>query len=523
MQIRRIIFISCILLILLITLPLMTVLFFSSRNTIEQEISLNIHSDAMMLMEEVDMLMFERLQNVNSWSHLDIMQEARIGDVDKRLSQFLADVEMGYKGMYHSVFYVNVDQRIVAASVAGLINQVYDKKPIERMALMPNGRVFIDDSQVDQVNLSIQVPVQDNYSGNAIGQLYGLFNMQQLQRLLSKASRSSTGDRYIVLLNNQGQVIAASENLTAQNLMLSNVFADWRPVNNASLIVHSGQPITKTPLLLGYAASTGYLGYAQMGWSIMILQSTAEAFLPIDALFIMFSIVIILTLVLVFLTSHWLSGYIATPLLSLTAWVRDMQFSEKVTQPGIKGTVEVNQLADAFYSALQELEQSREQVIQTAKLAVIGEMSATMAHEIRTPVGIISTSAQLLSREHGLSAEGKEMSGIILDESQRLRKLVTTLLECARPRQPCLQMTNIHELINHALDLLASQAAQKQINRETDFSAESVFIPCDADLMTQVLLNLLLNAIQILPPSGLIHIQTRLSSNLLILLISDNG
>ena len=63
-------------------------------------------------------------------------------------------------------------------------------------------------------------------------------------------------------------------------------------------------------------------------------------------------------------------------------------------------------------------------------------MSAIMAHEIRTPLGIISTSAQWLQREDGLTSEGKEMSQFILDESARLRKLVTTLLECARPREP---------------------------------------------------------------------------------------
>ena len=76
----------------MIALPLMVVLFYSSREAVEGEINRTLNSDASMLMEEVDMLMFERMQNVHSWSRLDIIQEARIGDVDKRLSEFLADV-----------------------------------------------------------------------------------------------------------------------------------------------------------------------------------------------------------------------------------------------------------------------------------------------------------------------------------------------------------------------------------------------------------------------------------------------
>ncbi|MGD0961137.1 MAG: ATP-binding protein [Methylomonas sp.] len=529
MQIRRVILISFVSLLFLIVLPLMAVLFFISRNSIEQEISRNLNSDAIMLMEEVDMLMFERMQNVHSWSHLDIIQEGRIGDVDKRLSEFLANVESGYKGMYSSLFYVDAGQRAIAASNARVIGKVYSKTAEEVRAEVPNGEVFVEDLQFppppyQAVDLVIRAPVNDSYSSGNMGQLYGFFDMQQLFRLLDHASASSTGDRYIVLLDGKGRAIAASANLRKLEILSKTLFADWKPKQRDSVFVHDGQPITEAPVLVGYAASSGYLGYVRMGWSILIFQSTADAFLPIRSLLLMFGFVIVMTMGLAFSASHWISGYIAKPILTLTKWVRDVRSFEKTADPQVGGAVEICELASAFQEMLQALVQSREQVIQTAKLAVIGEMSATMAHEIRTPLGIISTSAQLLQRELGLSPEGKEMSQFILDESARLKKLATTLLECARPREPQLLPTNIHELIAHAVELLASQAEKKQLLIEQQLHAEFPVIPGDEELLTQVLLNLLLNAIQIVPYAGFIQIRTFVShAEFICIEISDNG
>jgi signal transduction histidine kinase len=166
---------------------------------------------------------------------------------------------------------------------------------------------------------------------------------------------------------------------------------------------------------------------------------------------------------------------------------------------------------------------SREQVIQAAKLAVVGEMSAIMAHEVRTPLGILSTSAQWLQREQFLSPEGKEMTQFILDESARLRRLVTTLLECARPREPQMLQQNIHDLVVHAVELLAMQAEKKHLHIEQQLHARNPIIVCDAELLTQVFLNLLLNAIQIVPNNGMVCIRSTSMTQHISIEIADNG
>ncbi|NOT86096.1 MAG: HAMP domain-containing protein [Methylococcaceae bacterium] len=527
MQIRRILLISFFLLLSIVALPLTTLSFFGTRNSLQEEIGRHLTSDAAMLMEEVDMLMFERLQNVHSWSRLDTIREMQIGDENKRLSQFLTDVEAGYKGMYRNLFYVDTLQRVIAASAPELIGHIHYTTANWVKAEVPNGEVLIEDLQLtppyNKTNLVIRAPVYDKHTSKNRGHLYGLFDMQQLFHLLDKASGSSSGERFIVLLDGEGRTLAASSSLRTPQFLLKNTFANWKPNKGEALFVHSGDSISNSPVLVGYASSTGYLGYAQLGWSVLIFQNIANAFSPVRSLWLMFTAVIISTLLLAFFASHWISGRIAKPLLSLTAWVRQVRHSEQQTPPQVGGTVEIRELETAFGEMLQELELSREHVIQATKLAVVGEMAAIMAHEVRTPLGILSTSAQWLQEEQALSPEGKEMTQFILEESNRLKKLVTTLLECARPRAPEMLHHNIHDLIAHSVELLASQANKKHLNIQQHLLAHNPFIACDAELLTQVFLNLLLNAIQILPDHGIIRIRSTTFGQRIDIEFADNG
>jgi signal transduction histidine kinase len=527
MEIRRLLFISFFVVLSLVALPLATLSFFSTRYALQEEIGHNLTSEAVMLMEELDMLMFERLQNVHSWSHLDIMQEARIGDVDKRLSKFLSDFELGYKGMYRNLFYVDLQQHIIAASTPELIGQEYAPAQDWLSAKIPNGDVIIENLQLTppytEDSLVICAPVDDSYSSNVIGQLYGLLDMNQLFRLLDKAVSSRSGDRYIVLLDAKGRTIAASSSLRNPQILLKNTFADWKPELGKTLFIHEGDPVTNSQVLVGYAQSAGYLGYEQMGWSILIFQNTDKAFLPIRVLWVLFSVVIILTLLLAILASHWISGRIAKPLTGLTQWVREVRQFEAQKPPKLGGAVEIRELEMAFDEMLQELERSRIHIIQAAKLAMVGEMAAIMAHEVRTPLGILSTSAQWLQRESSLSPEGIEMTHFILDESARLNRLVTTLLECARPREPQMSPYDIHDLILRTVELLRTQADKKQIHIENHLNAEHPIIDCDFELLTQVFLNLLLNAIQIVPDGGMIRVSSTNSLQNISIEITDNG
>jgi len=512
MNIHRILLTSFLALLLLATLTIVALSFFASKVALEIEIGRSLKNDAAMLMEQIDTLVFERLQNVHSWSHLDIIQEGRIGDVDKRLAQFLAELERGYPGAYRSLFYLNRENRIVAAGDPALTRGSFLPPGDWLRVQVPNGEVFLQTLQLqapyDQADLLIRAPVPDNYAIGDIGQLFGVFDLRQVFRLFDQASHADAGERFVILMDAAGRTIAASEAVRSQKLLLTDTFASWKLQEQNGITVHTGQPLTNSSVLVGYAISKGYQGYANMGWSLLIIKSTQQAFQPIWALWWLFFSAFIITGLVAGGVAQWVAGRIAQPLLDLTAWIRRFQQTSDGVGPEVSGAQEVRELSVAFGQLIEDLARSREQVIHAAKLAVVGEMAAIMAHEVRTPLGILQTTAQMLQWETALSSEGREMTQMIVEESARLNRLISTLLDCASPRQPSMQLQNLPKIIQRVIDLLATQAQKKAIQIDWLMSENKEIIECDEELLVQVFLNLILNAIQIIPAGGRICIRT---------------
>lgn len=528
MRIQRILLSSSLLLLLLATVPSVLLSFYAAKIALQTEIGRNLQNNANMLMAQIDMLMFERLQNVHSWSHRDVMQEGRIGDVDKRLAQSLAEFERGYPGVYRSLFFINRDNQIVAAGDSAIIRKIYQPNTDWIEVKVPQGEVFLETLTLqppyELADLFIRAPVPDNYSSIDIGQFYGVFDLRQLFKLFDQASHAQSGEHFVVLLDAEGRTIAASSAVREQKLLLTDTFADWKPPTQNGIAIRDGKPLTDSPVLVGYATSKGYQGYADMGWSLLVMQSTKQAFEPILSLWWLFCSVFIVTGIIVGGVAQWVSGRIAKPLFDLTQWVKKFQTIAVNVRPPVSGAQEVRELGVAFDQLSEDLERSRQQVVRAAKLAVVGEMAAIMAHEVRTPLGILQTTAQMLQWETALSSEGQEMTQMIVEESVRLNRLISTLLDCARPRQPNMQSHDVHEIIQRVLDLLSAQAQKKAIHIEVHFDRQAVLIECDQELLVQVFLNLILNAIQILPPGGSIEIGTTyLDRTEIQISISDNG
>ncbi len=528
MRIHRILLISFLSLLLLATVPIVALSFYASRVALEAEIGKNLKNDAAMLMEQIDMLIFERLQNVHSWSHLDIIQEGRIGDVDKRLAQFLAELEHGYPGVYRSLFYLNKENRIIAADDPALINSFFPTQTDWIQAQVPHGEVFLETLQLqapyEQADLFIRAPVPDNYAAGNIGQLYGVFDLRQIFRLFDQTSHAESGERFVILLDAEGRTIAASAGARDQKLLLTDTFAGWKLQEQNGIAVHTGKPLTDASVLVGYASSKGYQGYANMGWSLLVIQSTQQAFQPIWALWWLFFSVFIIAGLIASGVAQGVARRIAKPLLDLTVWVRCFQKSSECTSPAVSGAKEVRELSVAFGQLTEDLERSRQQVIHAAKLAVVGEMAAIMAHEVRTPLGILQTTAQMLQWETALSTDGKEMTRLIIEESARLNRLISTLLDCARPRPPNIQAQDLHKIITRVIDLLTTQAQKKTIRIDWLLPDQVAIIECDEELLIQVFLNLILNAIQIVPTGGQVQIRTDCSNKESVkITIEDNG
>jgi len=217
---------------------------------------------------------------------------------------------------------------------------------------------------------------------------------------------------------------------------------------------------------------------------------------------------------------------ITRPLARLTDYANRFVRSSHGKMPPADGPEEVREMNLAFAKMMEELALSKENLMRAAKLAVAGEMAAAMSHEIRTPLGILRSSAQLLSREKNLSAEGAEVVTFITTETERLNKLVSTLMDSASPRSPEFSLHDMAALVKHAVAMLRMQANKNQIALEYvthNHAATNVMVECDGEQITQVVLNLLLNAIQVLPSGGKVRVTLYEAKESVTVSVADNG
>ena len=170
----------------------------------------------------------------------------------------------------------------------------------------------------------------------------------------------------------------------------------------------------------------------------------------------------------------------------------------------------------------------REQLDQAERLAGLGSMVATVAHEIRNPLGIIHSTADVLDRFLADEPDRARLAKAIVEEANRLSEVVTEFLDFARPPVPRLQPVVIEEILEEILAFLEVTLTRAGVEVRTDFRKDQSPTPGDAPMLHRAFLNILVNAIQAMDDGGLIRVSTALKTHetgarRLAVVISDTG
>jgi len=160
----------------------------------------------------------------------------------------------------------------------------------------------------------------------------------------------------------------------------------------------------------------------------------------------------------------------------------------------------------------QRLKESQEQLIQAEKLTSLGQMAASIAHEVNNPLSGVLVYTQLLSKKIASNSISRE---VILDylskmdsELTRSTRLVRNLLDFARQSPPALGKVDINEVVDRALDLVAHSFEKQDIEVVKEFNPSLPQLVADYDQLQQVCTNLILNAIQAMPEGGWLTLRT---------------
>jgi PAS domain S-box-containing protein len=141
------------------------------------------------------------------------------------------------------------------------------------------------------------------------------------------------------------------------------------------------------------------------------------------------------------------------------------------------------------------------------RLAVIGELAAGAAHEIRNPLTGIANAAQVLQMRLGENESHRRMADLILGESQRLDRIITSLLGFARPGQPRMRETRIEEVVARSLELDQPLYERSGVRSELRVAGQIPPIFVDPEQIQQVLVNLMRNAVEAMPDGGLLAVE----------------
>lgn len=158
------------------------------------------------------------------------------------------------------------------------------------------------------------------------------------------------------------------------------------------------------------------------------------------------------------------------------------------------------------------------------RLAAVGELAAGVAHEIRNPLSAISGSVQILVDELPKDNSSRIFGGVVLKEIERLNGIIEDLLYFAKPSKHYVTSINPNELVENVLFLLLPSIKKEIVVLDRHFDSSIGIISVDIQLIKQVLVNLLLNAIQALPKEyGKITVTTKGMIKGIEIIIEDNG
>jgi len=192
---------------------------------------------------------------------------------------------------------------------------------------------------------------------------------------------------------------------------------------------------------------------------------------------------------------------------------------------------DIGDLGRDFNEMVRQLRESREeiqrlyrtQMSRAEHLATLGELATGLAHEIRNPLAGIAGVMDIIARDLPESSPAREVLSEVQQEILQIKRILSDLLETARPKPPDFRPADLNSTAEHAVSLARQQAISRPIEIRLSKAHELPPVEHDAAQIQQVLLNLLLNAIQAIDDAGNIRVRVGSEDSFATVAISDTG
>ncbi len=501
----------------LVTLPgvvFALVAFAGARAALEREIGIQLQQTAERGADAVAAALERAQSDARSWASQDVMRDLMVGDLDKRVSKFLRTVR-DHKATYLDVFCVDGHGVVVAASSGDWIGRRAHGWDVMR-SLRQDAEALVGpiaSTDFGREVVEIGVPIRNpDPPGGAVGSLVLIYDWGGVQGLLE-------GIR-VKLLNLEKRVAAIV--VDRDGKVIGGVSFDGRAAQRSALAAETWSGLAPNgygtrhvgganDAAVGVLVGAAPVSTPSPGWSVLFIERTTEALAAVRKVRSRWSLMIAGILVVGLATATLLARQVMRPLNEVTRATSTIAARPDLELPllPVRSRNEVGQLTESFNKMTIELKRSQDEALSAAKFAFAGELAAMVAHEVRTPLSVMRSSAQMLAEPSSLrSADNAELVEMIVAEVDRVERVVTGLIQLARPLEQRLEPTPLRDALARAADFATAQARRQGIRITCEFADGERPARCDPEQIYQVILNLVVNALQALPPGGCIWLRT---------------
>ncbi len=437
-------------------------------------------------------------QLINNWSSLEVMRSILYSDVDKELAQFLHR-SLEARSSFRAVSVVDSEGTLIAS--AG--------------GVLPDSDLRVDTADLPiwhqgaHPQVALRGPIaHPDRTRERIGTLVVLVDLTKAFNTDAAAGAAARGVE-AVLLSESGEILASVGDGAAEKRSIGDRSAEKRP---AELLV-----------------ATRSLSLATAGGSLMMtLRASQPSVLALSRISELRATMLSVGL-LALMASAALGALIAwrigRPVRALTASITKIGASGRL-DPDIEvpdATGDIGVLSRSFKGMVEALSEAQLQNEDRERLAVLGELSASVAHEIRTPMAVLKMSAQMLDDVDTDPADRERLIGMISTEVERIDGLINNLLGVSRPRPLVMTSLDLARVADRAIALV--RPACRQVGVEITVSGDDANYPARAngDALHQVFVNLLRNALQADSAGGKIRVRFARDGARVRIAIEDDG
>jgi signal transduction histidine kinase len=458
----------------------------SGSDSLQRVIGLQLAREAGHTADRLSSVLRTERQTLANFARQDLMREVRVADIDKRVSMALRTLRDG-SPVRLAYLVVDPSRRVVASSDPALIGPLpawadpsWAAADGEERLLGP---VTTPDLEATSIVLTTPIPDPDE-DRRVLGTLVGLFDWELMTAVTETvrqelASQGVAAD--VVVCRPDGTVIGGAGSSDADDASRLAGISD----------VASGV----------FGARPDYM---------LVVEPRSHALAPARHLSNRLVLTMGLALAGALALAALAAGRVVEPLSELTRAIRGLARGDASTRRvPVRTEDEVGVLAGAFNHMASELDQAQQDLVEAEKFAFVGELASGVAHEIRTSLGVLGSSAQILERTlpGNKDEEAGELAQMIRAEVGRLASVVNDLLTLDRARPLRLEVTPISQPVFRAADFVVPQAHEKGVRIDRTATPNEASVSCEPELIYQVAVNLLVNAIQALAEGGCIEVR----------------